>query len=258
MLEYAGCFWHGCLKCYSGDLENPQKHQTMGELEHLFLYKIRYLERAGYKVEVIWGHEFNDLKNDPLYQQHEDEILKSTVSPLKPRDAFSGGRTNACKLFAKVVKAGDGICYYDVCSLYPWVMKYCSYPVGHPEVILDNLKHASEYYGIIKCKVLPPRDLYHPVLPVKVYRKLMFPLCYTCAHNRIKECNHSEKQRCFEGTWVTLKVQKAVELGYKILDTYKVWHYKKQKQYDKEGGHDGVFSEYIKTLQGLKQEASIL
>ena len=127
LLEYAGCFWHGYSKCYSVDLENPQKHQTMGALEHLFLDKIRYLEGAGYKVEVIWSHEFKDLKNDPLYQQHEDEILKSTVSPLKPRDAFYGGRTNACKLFAKVVKAGNEICYYDVCSLYLWVMKYCRF-----------------------------------------------------------------------------------------------------------------------------------
>ena len=56
------------------------------------------------------------MKNEPLYKQHEAEILKSTVSPLVPRDAFFGGRTNACKLFARVIQPGDEILYYDVCS----------------------------------------------------------------------------------------------------------------------------------------------
>ena len=27
LLECAGCFWHGCSKCYSGNVENPQKHK---------------------------------------------------------------------------------------------------------------------------------------------------------------------------------------------------------------------------------------
>ena len=81
-----------------------------------------------------------------------------------------------------------------------------------------------EYYAFINCKVLPPRHMYHPLFPVKVNGKLMFPLCYTCAYNRIKG-NHSEKQICFEGTWVTLEIQKIVEVGYKILDIYEVWHY---------------------------------
>ena len=71
-------------------------------------------------------------------------------------------------------------------------------------MILTDFKHVNEYYGLIKCKVLPPRDLYHPVLPVKIDGKLMFPLCYTCAQNRIKDWKHSEKQRSFEDIWVRL------------------------------------------------------
>ena len=83
--------------------------------------------------------------------------------PLKLRYAFFGKRTNACKLFAKVVKPGDEVLYYDVCILYLWVMKYHSYLAGHPEMILKDFKHMDECYGLIKCKVIPPRDLYHPV-----------------------------------------------------------------------------------------------
>ena len=39
-----------------------------------------------------------------------------------------------------------------------------------------------------------------------------------------------------------MEVQKAVELGYKILETYEVWHYTEQSQYDKEKGEDDLFS----------------
>ena len=58
--------------------------------------------------------------------------------------------------------------YIDVCSLYPFICKYGLFPLGHPTILSqenidqDNLQ---QYCGLIKCKVLPPTDLYHPVLP---------------------------------------------------------------------------------------------
>ena len=256
LLEYAGCFWHGRSKCFNAEVENPQQNKTMGQLESEFCDKIRELENRGYKLEVIWACEFKKLQTQAHYKQCEQEIQISAVPPLVARDALFGGRTNACKLFAKVIKPGDMILYYDVCSLYPWVMKYCCYPVGHPTVILGNFKNVSEYFGLIKCKVLPPKDLYHPLLPVKVDEKLMFPLCYTCAQNRITKCTHDESKRSFIGTWVTEEVQKAVELGYQILDVFEVWHYDQKSQYDPETKTGGLFSGYISTFQGYKQEAN--
>ena len=94
-----------------------------------------------------------------------------------------GGRTNACKLFAKVDNnSDDQILYYDVCSLYPWVMKYCAYPLGHPNIILKDFKDVNDYFGLIKCKVLPPRQLYHPVLPVSVDKKRdVSTMLYLCS-----------------------------------------------------------------------------
>ena len=256
LLEYAGCFWHGHSKCFDREVENPQLHENMGTLSDQFRQKIETLRSEGYKVEVIWGCEFRELQKTDDYQQHLSVINKSVVAPLVARDALFGGRTNACKLFAKVENPGDQILYYDVCSLYPWVMKYCAYPIGHPEVILSNFKDVNEYFGLIKCKVLPPRQLYHPVLPVSVDKKLMFPLCYTCAAKRIVECIHSENERSFVGTWVTEEVKRAIEKGYKILEIYKVWDYEEKAQYDSYTQEGGLFSEYISTFQGFKQEAS--
>ena len=57
--------------------------------------------------------------------------------------------------------------------------------------------------GVIKCKVLPPREMYHPVLTSKSNSKPMFPLCSACAYTMNQDdCTHSDEERCIVGTWV--------------------------------------------------------
>jgi len=65
--------------------------------------------------------------------------------------------------------------------------------------------------------------LLHPVLPYRANKKLLFPLCATCALNRQQDpCQHSAEDRALTGAWVTLELKKALELGYRILDVYEV------------------------------------
>ncbi|GBN19398.1 hypothetical protein AVEN_97334-1 [Araneus ventricosus] len=109
------------------------------------------------------------------------------VELMNPRDAFYGGRTNATKLFYE----GEAK-YIDLTSLYPYVNKYCSYPAGHPEIIISNFGDISEYLGIAKCSILPPRGLYHPVLPFRSLGKLTFPLCSSCVETRCSTCEHED------------------------------------------------------------------
>lgn len=97
---------------------------------------------------------------------------------LNPTESFFGGRTNAVKLHYKI-KAHETIEYYDFTSLYPWTNRYCRYPVGHPTIITDNFSDITTYLGLAKIKILPPRGLYHPVLPYSSNGKLKFPLCDT-------------------------------------------------------------------------------
>ena len=84
---------------------------------------------------------------------------------LQPRDSFFGGRTNAIRLHY-LCQPDETIRYVDFTSLYPWTNKYCRYPVGHPEIIVENFDpNLDSYFGIAQVKILPPRGLYHPVLP---------------------------------------------------------------------------------------------
>ncbi len=63
--------------------------------------------------------------------------------------------------------------YIDFLSLYPTVMFYDYYPVGHQEKMLRPNYFDKDWYGFIKCITIPSRELYHPVLPVKVSVKML-------------------------------------------------------------------------------------
>ena len=195
------------------------------------------------------------MQGDPTMETYVDSLR--VPQPLEPRDAFFGGRTNAIKLYHDT-QDGEQIKYIDVCSLYPYVNKNCTYPVGHPNIIkTPDTTDVSDYEGLIKCTVLPPRGLYHPVLPYRCRGKLMFPLCSTCAETLARErCNHCDDQRALCGTWVSCELKKAVDMGYKVLHVEEVWHFEQTARYDPSVGETGLFSEYIDTSLRMKQEAS--
>ena len=160
----------------------------------------------------------------------------------------------AFRLYYKC-KNSEKIKYIDYTSLYPFVQKYGIYPEGHPTVITENFSN-KKYFGLIKCKIIPPRKLYHPVLPAKINNKLKFPLCAKCAAINQKHCNHNDKDRALIGTWVSLEVDKAIEKGYRIEKYYCVWHWDKTLKYDEITKTGGLFTGYIKNALNEKQEAS--
>ncbi|XP_070560096.1 uncharacterized protein [Ptychodera flava] len=177
--------------------------------------------------------------------------------PLHPQDAFFGGRTNATTLYNECVD-DEEIHYVDITSLHPYVHKYCKYPIKHPKVRTKNIVLPVQLYlGLVKCRVLPPRNLYFPVLPLRVEKKLMFPLCRICADTKQQSpCEHNDEQRSFVGTWTTPELAKAVEKGYKIVKVFEVWHYREREVYNRESHTGGLFTDYINTFLKLKQESS--
>lgn len=175
---------------------------------------------------------------------------------LSPRDAFYGGRTNATKLYHKVDE-NQQILYNDFTSLYPSTQKLCRYPVGAPRIITQNFGPIGEYFGLIKCKVLPPRKLYHPVLPYRFDGKLVFPLCKKCTDTVHRgKCNCTINERCITGTWCTAEVQKAVEKGYVVKQIYEVYPWDETTQYDSKSQSGGLFARYVNTFLKFKQESS--
>ena len=160
--------------------------------------------------------------------------------------------TNATKLLYNFKENECGT-YVDFCCLYPTVQYYQKYPIGHPTKIFSPKKYDKSWYGLIKCRVILPRKLYHPVLPQRIkvdsYEKLVFTLCKTCAETRNQnECKHTDTERSFIGTWTTDVVNKAIDKGYKVLRTYEVWHFDKST--------DSLFKGYIRRFMKIKLESS--
>ena len=133
------------------------------------------------------------------------------------------------------------------------------YPKFHPEIIRSNFNYEiNAYFGIIKCKMLPPSNLFHPVLPLKINSKLFFTLCYTCAKtSNLLLCNHSYEEKYLIGAWGTPELYTAVENGYKIIKIYQVWHFKDRFQYIDEN-QSGLFGSYINKWMSKKMLYSFI
>ncbi|MEW8548383.1 MAG: DNA polymerase, partial [Candidatus Thiodiazotropha sp.] len=256
--EYNGCFWHACPTCYPKDrtkIKNPRTGHSLSETYAQTQSKTKYLESCGYKVITKWKHEFTeDLKINPELKEFVSSL--DLQERLDPRDSFFGGRTNAIKLH-HLIEEEEEIRYVDFTSLYPYVNKYKTYPVGHPEIITRDFKDLNSYFGIAKIKILAPRGLYLPVLPYRSGGKLKFPLCRTCADNETQDCCMcTDDQRAMIGTWCIPEIEKATEKGYRILKIYEVYHFPQTSKYDTETKSGGLFAEYIDTFLKFKQESS--
>ena len=235
----------------------PGEDKTVEDAYHQHIQRRDWLkqegDRHGWQLVEKWECEFQDeMQGDPTMETYVDSLR--LPQPLEPRDAFFGGRTNAIKLYHDT-QDGEHIKYIDVCSLYPYVNKYCKYPVGHPNIIkTPDTTDVSDYEGLIKCTVLPPRGLYHPLLPYRCRGKLLFPLCSTCAETLARErCKHCDDQRALRGTWVSCELKKAVDMGYEVLHVEEVWHFEQTARYDPSVGETGLFNEYIDTFLRMKQ-----
>ncbi len=93
------------------------------------------------------------------------------------------------------MKPGEKARLVDVCSLYPDICKNGQFPIGHPTPMVGPLKPISAterpYRGMIYCRVIPPQNLFIPLLPYRSKGQLTFPLCTACAN----ECNEEVKFR---------------------------------------------------------------
>ena len=257
--NFLGCFWHGCPRCYEQrDIKNYVNGSTMLTLYNETLRFIRALKSEGFTVITKWECDFQkDLRTDAALRALRERWMH--VDPLQPCDAFYGGRTNALRLHHVTATPEESIRYFDFCSLYPYINKYGRYACGIPKKFRGSFI-PERVEGLLKCRILPPQNLYIPVLPYRSKTgKLTFPLCRSCVEEGVDTipCPHkNESERALLGTWVTAELDKAVQLGYRILDKYEAWHYTEIQQYDSASQSGGVWAEFIDNWMRLKIEAS--
>ena len=261
--EFNGCFFHGCLSCFPHQrhitTSRRRGDRTFQECYEATVAKKKRLEDEGWRVITMWECRWKSEKEKEGSAAAAWMENWKPLAPLEPRDAFFGGRTNAVKLHHACAE-GEKILYQDVTSLYPWVNKYALYPTGHPHVIttFDDPTDLKDYFGVIKLTILPPRGLYHPVLPLRQGGKLTFPLCRTCVEIQMPlpleektwHCEHPPDRRQLTGTWCSPEVREAVRRGYRVIQLHEVWHFPENQQ------KFGLFRDYVNTWLKNKTEAS--
>ncbi|KAE8738150.1 hypothetical protein FOCC_FOCC016376 [Frankliniella occidentalis] len=217
---------------------------------------------AGYVVIEKWGCEFaEDLKsNNDVINFFENKPF-TRVEPLNLRDALYGGRTSAlfCEYVADL-KQNEKIKMFDVISEYPACQHHRCYPEGHPDIFCEGdpaMPDISVMNGVVKATVLPPQNLFIPVLPYRCCKKLLFPLCRTCAETMNQNvCNHSDKEREMLGTWCAPELKLAVEKGYTIIRIHECYQYPKVREYNPKTKQDGMFSSYVRENMAMKIEST--
>ena len=220
VFEFHGCEFHGCIKCRPRNRQlKPWHHpdRTIDELYKCTLKKTELLKNAGFRVIEVWECDFKrQLAKDPELQDMVNGL--EWTGPLDPTDALFGGRTGLSCCYHKTA-SNERIDYIDYTSLYPWVNKYGTYPLGHPTILKNPTnQNIQSYFGVAKVDVLAPEHLFHPILPMKLASKCMFALCMACAkdqleqpwHQRTNLCHHTNEERQMTGTWCTEEIKMAV------------------------------------------------
>ena len=148
------------------------------------------------------------------------------------RAAYNGGRTEVFKNRSK-----DGY-YYDVNSLYPYIMKNFKMPIGEPifyndhdrieeRLVKDDLNEMDSIF-FIEADIFVPEDLHIPVLPSVFRGKLCFLTGY------------------ITGIWTDKEIKKALEVGCEIEEYKQALYFPKS---------DFIFKEFVETFEQMKIES---
>lgn len=174
---------------------NITKSPTLPSLA-LALYRSKYYKN---NVPIIQGKKYLEIKQS--YFGGRCEIFKPSnirSSPIKIEHLpswLTSSLDPTTENISEDIKIGDPLFYYDVNSLYPFVMKNAM-PVG--EVKSTNNPNLQDIFGFCYAKIETPEDMYYPILPTKINGKLLFPLGK------------------FEGWYFSEELKYAKEQGYKI------------------------------------------
>ena len=252
VFEFNGCYWHGhtCIPQGRRLALDEDTQETLQDRYQTTLLKREYLQKCGLTVVSIWECTWKEMvRNSSEIQEFIDNHCVDIEDPLEPKDAFKGGRTECFQAFYECAE-DEVIKYLDVTSLYPWVMARKALPVGKPVIHRDMslMPNPATIDGLVKCKILPPKDLDIPILPFNANGRLLFDLCSKCMEeSQVEDCTHTDEERAIIGTFCSPEIHKALERGYTILKTYEIYEFQMQ---------EGVFQEYVNTFLQMKQEAS--
>lgn len=190
-----------------------------------------------YKNYVIWSNKI-DANNDRILittpldlstlsksdKYLIPECLCSTLTltsyPIKPiRDSLYGGQTNPYQHHVKGEIFG-----LDINSSYADIVASNRLlPIGKDVLNMNpTLQDITRKEGTFSVDILPPRQLFNPILPLfpdETSSRSYYCLCTQCALEQNHErCYHTDEERMFRNYLIpSFVLRKAIQLGYKVI-----------------------------------------
>lgn len=256
LFVFRNCYETGCVTCV-GQGVHARSGRAFSTLSRQFDQYVAGLTReySNYTLIVLTEHEWEVQKLEPrwAFASQSWECLKYV--PLDPRQAYKGGKVETyCVLNNKHSMAVD-----DVVSLYPSMMlgthfspsmhvekdtqNKTPFPVGLAVSMYEQLQKnrlRSEFrwesmHGVASVLILPPRNLYAPLLSYRVPSLIqsssyetLYGLCRSCMESRQQVCTHEDPlERAIHGTFTTVEIAEAVSIGYTVLQVADIWKFEK-------------------------------
>src|SRR5271170_257788 len=192
--------------------------KNLKQLFAIDIYGIKYLSIISVSNAIFKKISLMKQKKIIRLNETEDRYI---------RGAYHSGR-------AEIIRPlSDAAYYYDVNSLYPFIMKNYPMPIGIPKYVKQV--DLTNFYGIVNVYVRAPSNNELPILPVRSLN------------------NHSELGTIypigsFKGLYFSEELKLAVKYGYKILAIYDGYLFEKEI----------LFDEFVDKLYNLRvQEQDI-
>jgi len=208
---------------------NVHNYPTLPSLSFA-IFRTHYYNTNTQLNKDILNKEVNNIINDDIHM-----LSGSIMNDIK--ESYTGGsvdmfiptnvnypNTTPCE--ARATKGS--IYYYDINSLYPYVMKNFEMPVGSPTYFEgDILKIDPNAFGFFYCKIITPKNLKHPILQTHIKTKdgvrTISPL------------------GTWQGMFFSEELKNSLKYGYKFEV---LWGYTFNKSY--------VFKDFVDNLYNLR------
>lgn len=216
--------------------------------------------------ECQWKETKKDDFWDVFLAQCDNFVKKRPKNRLIPRICIRSGFLETYILRWQQKDFPSETFYHSDCNgLYAYISLNNEFPVEQYQVLLkNNLDGNISFDPIVgghfykgqpmsgsaaHVRILAPSNLKKPFLSFRSSKEHTFmSLCSSCIENNVEnsktKCSHtSPNSRYFESCWMVTELDKAVSLGYIILDWFEVHYFPKKSP---------LLSSYVSILSALK------
>ena len=185
-------YWTGISKSEYESIATQYKHKMWNFQEEAIKYC---------KLDCLTLHQIINKFNDLIFKEFKVNVHSALTLPalamriykthympkntiyqildkaeFNIRDSYTGGAVDVyvphnriSGFFNKVTKAFINLYYYDVNSLYPYVMAYFDMPIGKPVPFQGNIRKIEpNAYGFFYCNISSPDNIQHPILQRRI------------------------------------------------------------------------------------------